>query len=187
MEKTEQNLNNIQQYVDFVKTNLEPLAQQLKVGVDFLWGVLVKQAQVEAIVYLIISISLALTTFFLTVMFFKFIKKATFGSDYHREYSVYKHKKTGKEISTPLDDWENREQYEKFSRERVQNRYGTLSIITGIGASIMLLVSIITSATNLPIIVTGLVNPEFRAIENIVNFAKPKVEEAKTKVEVETK
>ena len=157
VQQTEQSLQNMQQYVDFVKNNLEPLAQHLKVSVEWLWNILVMQARVEAIVYLVVCIFMAMTTITLMTMFFKHLKK----TEWHRS------------------------NYDMFGGP--SNKEGVVALVTGIGAALMLLVSVITTSSNLYVIVTGLVNPEFRAIEKIVEFAKPAAEEAKTKVEVEAK
>lgn len=168
---TPEKLNEAQQYIDFVKTNLEPLAQHLKVSVEWLWDILVMQARVEAIVYLIICLSMSITTVSLGFIFFKSLKKATFyriGGQ-----SKYVHKKTGKEIPDIYDiDYSEMDKYEKRYEKNQTNTHGYVAWTTGVGAALMIFVSSITMASSLERIVTGLVNPEFRAIEKIVEYAK---------------
>lgn len=157
IENTKVNIENAQQYVDFVKDNLQPLAEHLKVGVDWLWSILVMQARVEAIVYLIIAVSMTITTAALIRTFFKYLKNTEW------------HKSSYDLIGGPT------------------NKEGAVALVAGIGSVVMLIATGLTTSNTLYPIVTGLVNPEFRAIEKIVEFAKPKVDEAKTKVEVEAK
>jgi small-conductance mechanosensitive channel len=178
----QQNLDQAQTYIDFVKTNLEPLAQQLKVSVNWLWNILVQQARVEAIVYLIICVSMLLTAAFLTRLFFKSFKTATFRNGYSSRYE-YKHNKTGGVIPTLSLDWEDRKNYTQVEVINETNRDGVISYISGIGAAVLIVAGIVTSSTSLPIIVTGLINPEYRAIEKIVEFAKPAAKETEVKVE----
>jgi hypothetical protein len=168
-----ENLEKAQLYVDFVKNNLEPLAQHLKVSVEWLWNILVMQARVEAIVYLLLSIGMFITTIILSIMFFKNIKKATFKKGYKDTIQTIKHKKTGEIIDSLTDDWGHKKDYEITSAPNETNISGYISIVTGIAMVFMLLTSVVTTASNLKIIVTGLVNPEFRAIEKIVEYAKP--------------
>ena len=170
-----ENLEKAQQYVDFVKNNLEPLAQHLKVSVEWLWDILVMQARVEAIVYLIVCLGMFTTTATLSIIFFKNIKKAKFKQGYRDTIREYKHKKTGTTIESLTDDWENKKDYELFENHNKTNTQGYISYISGGLLAFMILTSTITTATSLQIIVTGLVNPEFRAIEKIVEYAKPQV------------
>lgn len=187
MDNTEANLQNVQTYIDFVKTNLEPLAQQLKVGVDFLWSILVNQARVEAIVYLILAVSLLITTTFFVSLFFRSMKNAKFGSSYGKSY-IYVHKKDKTRTAEYLTDvWEDRDNYVQVSLEKNTNREGVIAIVSGIVGGLFMITSICVSASSMPTIVTGLVNPEYRAIEKIVEFAKPAAEKAATEVKVETK
>lgn len=188
MDAPEKNLENIQTYIDFVKTNLEPLAEQLKVGVDFLWGILVKQAQVEAIVHLVIAASFFVTTAILFRIFFVHFKKGSFGGEFTSDKRVVKHKKTGKEIRSILNDWEHRDDYVEIVIPAVKtDRDGVVAIISGSLCGLMLLTSVIATSSSLPIIVTGLVNPEYRAIEKIIDFAKPAAQKATTKSEAGAK
>lgn len=145
--ETSKNLENVQQYVDFVKENLQPLADHLKVGIDWLWQILVMQARVEAITLLIICVIMSTLGLSLLISFFYNMKRA--------EWDGY---------------------------GGAENRHGVLAWITGIGAGLMLVINVIALPANLPTIVTGLVNPEFRAIEKIVEFAKPNVEKVSEEV-----
>ena len=136
---TPENLKTAQTYVDFVKTNLEPLAHQIGVSVEWLWNILVTQARVEAIVMLIILSLLFIKTIIAFIVMAKSFKKATFSN-----YS------SGEEV----------------------NRHGIVVFSSG-GIGIILSVALfIATPSMMPTIVTGLVNPQFRAIEQIVNFAK---------------
>lgn len=153
MSKTAQNLEPAQTYLDFVKNNLEPLAKHLQVSVEWLWDILVMQARVEAIVYLIVLVSLAVTTITVSTIFMKDIKKAKW------------HKERFDMIGSPM------------------NNEGFTAAITGVLSLILILASLITAGSTTYIIVTGLVNPEYRAIEKIVEFAKPEVK----KIEAEVK
>lgn len=172
------NLETAQTYIDFVKTNLEPLAQQLKVSVEWLWDILVMQARVEAIIYLVVCVAMFITSLILARVFFKSIKTARFNNGSMRNNQTwYVHEKTGKKIKHLGEDWDNRERYEQVEVDNSTDRNGWISYISGIGAAFLILVGIITSASSLEVIVTGLVNPQYRAIEKIVEFAKPKVEE----------
>lgn len=185
MENPEANLQNVQTYIDFVKTNLEPLAQQLKVGVDFLWNILVKQAQVEAIVHLIIMASLLITTSILARIFFKNFKDATFGSGIATTKWV--NKKTGKKVTYSFDKTGRDEDWSHETIVSNTNKHGLISWFTGGSALLMILIGVLTAPASLSIIVTGLVNPEYRAIEKIVEFAKPAAEKASTEIKVENK
>lgn len=159
MDAPEKNLDNIQTYIDFVKTNLEPLAQQLKVGVDFLWNILVKQAQVEAITLLIICVMLSFSAFIAGILFVRSVR---------------------------LAKWKDAPGYAILNKHP-DNHHAIMVWFYGIPTAFLLLSSVIATSTNLPVIVTGLVNPEYRAIEKIIEFAKPAAEKAKTEVKVETK
>lgn len=175
-----ENLDKAQTYIDFVKNNLEPLAEHLKVSVEWLWGILVKQARVEAIVYLLISIGLFITSVSLAIVFFKAIKKARFGSGYGTPKTVYIHKKTGEEVE--WDVWyDDKKDYDVVNASNKTNTQGYVAIVSGVMWIIMSIASTVTTATNLKIIVTGLVNPEFRAIEKIVEYAKPAVKPSEAK------
>lgn len=121
-------------------------------------------------------------------MFFVHLKKGSFGSDFTSDRRVTKHSKTGKEIRSVLDDWDNRKDYvEVVIPAQKTDRNGVVAIVSGCLCALMLLISVISTSTSLPIIVTGLVNPEYRAIEKIVEFAKPAAEKATTEVKVENK
>lgn len=176
-----ENLQQAQQYIDFVKNNLEPLAQHLKVSVDWLWNILVQQARVEAIVYLIICLSMTATTIGLSVIFFKHMKKATFKKGYSNTTKIYTHKKTGDQIESLTDDWDNRKDYTLTMTINETNNAGYISIFSGILMVVMIVTSLVTTASSLKIIVTGLVNPEFRAIEKIVEYAKPAANNVQSK------
>lgn len=153
MNKTTQNLETAQTYLDFVKNNLEPLAKHLQVSVEWLWDILVMQARVEAIVYLIVLVSLTVTTVTVSTIFMKNIKKAKWKKD---PYDM---------IGSPM------------------NNAGFVAAITGVLSLILIITSLITAGNTTYTIVTGLVNPEYRAIEKIVEFAKPEVK----KIEAEVK
>lgn len=174
---SKEGLKDAQEYIDFVKTNLEPLAEHLKVSVEWLWQILVNQARVEAIVYLVIWVMISFTTVTLTTLFFRHIKGAKFQRGFSDNIRVYVHKKTGRRIDSLLEDWDNREKYEPFDEGNKTNVSGYISYISGIGALVAMAVSLLYSTVALPIIVTGLVNPEYRAIEKIVEFAKPKAKQ----------
>jgi len=175
---TKQNLDNIQTYIDFVKTNLEPLAQQLKVGVDFLWGILVKQAQVEAIVYLVIYGLLILTAVGSGFAFFYYFKRARYADDYASNNVTYVNKKTGKTYGYWDFPYGEDKDKDFFKLVDKTNKEAYLCTVLGILFVLHLVAVPVTIVSTLPTTVTGLVNPEYRAIEKIVDFAKPKVEEA---------
>lgn len=177
MSKIPENLETTQVYIDFVKNNLEPLAQHLKVGVEWLWDILVMQARVEAISLLIVSIILSIFTAVAMRVFFKNLKNARYVGDFSGRRVVYVHKTTGARISSRLDDWENRDDYTGEEVSRSNKEFYT-SVISGIVSLVLLISSLSASLGNLSTIVTGLVNPEFRAIEKVVEYAKPKVEKA---------
>lgn len=167
-----ENLQKAQSYVDFVKNNLEPLAEHLKVSVEWLWNILVMQARVEAIVYLLICLSMFATTISLSIIFFKSLKKARFGSSYIHTDTAYIHKKTGKVVDWSL--WyDHKQDYDVVKVDNKTNTQGYIAWFSGIGLALMILTSTITTASSLKVIVTGLVNPEFRAIEKVVEYAKP--------------
>lgn len=136
---TPENLEQAQTYIDFVKTNLEPLANQIGVSVEWLWNILVNQARVEAIVMLIVLLFFTVKIAIFATVAIKSLKKATF----------YNYKGT------------------------VTNRQGYTVYWFGIPAGILSVLLAIATPIMLPTIVTGLVNPQFRAIEKIVEFAKP--------------
>lgn len=166
-----ENLEKAQTYIDFVKKNLEPLAEHLKVGVDWLWDILVQQVRVEAIVYLIIVILLTVKSIVLLVIAFKALKKAKFRVPYGTT-TAYKHKKTGVEIESELDDWEHRTEYQKVYKTNKTNTSGYVAIWCGIVGVALSVVSAMTMAATLPKIVTGLVNPEYGALERVIEFSK---------------
>lgn len=175
-----ENLQNAQQYVDFVKNNLQPLADHLKVSVEWLWQILVQQARVEAIVYLIIVIVLSVKSIILLTIAYKNWKKARFGSSYAREQTIYIHKKTGKEVDWDTW-WDKKSQYDVVKTNNSTNREGHIAIWAGVSGGLLSLATVVTLTTALPIIVTGLVNPEFRAIEKIVEYAKPAANNVQSK------
>lgn len=168
-----ENLQTAQQYIDFVKNNLQPLADHLKVSVDWLWNILVQQARVEAIVYLIVCLSMTATSIGLWILFYKNIKKATFKKGYSDHKKIYTNKKTGDQIESLTDDWDNRKDYALTMTPNETNKEGVISWVSGILLIFMIISSVVTTTSSLKIIVTGLVNPEFRAIEKIVEYAKP--------------
>ena len=178
-----ENLQTAQTYIDFVKNNLEPLAEHLKVSVEWLWNILVMQARVEGIIYLLVCISMFITAFSLYIVFFKNIKKARFGDGYGGRETIYLNKKTGEE--TDWDGWyKNKKNYEVVkTASNKTNTAGYISLISGIAMGIMLLLSVTTTTTSVERIVTGLVNPEFRAIEKIVEYAKPAPQQSGTQSE----
>lgn len=176
-----ENLQNAQQYVDFVKNNLQPLADHLKVSVEWLWQILVQQARVEAIVYLIVCLSLTATTIGLSIIFFKHMKKATFKRGYSNHTKIYTHKTTGEQIESLTDDWDNRSKYTLTVEPNETNNSGFIAYITGPLLILMIITSLVTTTSSLKIIVTGLVNPEFRAIEKIVEYAKPAANNVQSK------
>lgn len=176
MSKTAENLETTQVYIDFVKNNLEPLAQHLKVGVEWLWDILVMQARVEAISLLVVSIILSIFAAIALRVFFKNLNKARY-VPYTSVRTVYKHKTNGTTIESRLDDWENRDEYTAETISNSNKEFYT-ALVSGILSILLLIISLSASLSNLSTIVTGLVNPEFRAIEKVVEFAKPKVEQA---------
>lgn len=147
---TPEKLKEAQVYVDFVKTNLEPLAEHLKVSVEWLWNILVNQVRVEAIVYLAIIILLTIKASVLLFIAFKSMKKAKFGKG---SYS-----------------WVS-------ENDRYTNTHGYITYWCGAIGAILMVVATITTVSLMPKIVTGLVNPEYGAIERIIQFSKGKVPE----------
>lgn len=174
-------LEDAQQYVDFVKNNLEPLAQHLKVSVEWLWGILVNQVRVEAITYLVIIVLLSIKASILLFIAFKSFKKARFQSGYRSEEIAYVNKKTGATV-----DWntwyDNKQDYDTVKYQNKTNFQGQLVYWCGLSGAALMLTSTIIATTTLPKIVTGLVNPQYGAIERIVQFSKgniPSVTEVK--------
>lgn len=168
---TPDKLKEAQLYIDFVKNNLQPLADHLKVSVEWLWQILVNQVRVEAIVWLVVLVALSVKGSVLIYIAFKAHKKAKFGSGYGTT-TVLVHKKTGNEIESELDDWENRKQYKKVIRSNKTNIHGYITEWAGVAGVALLIISSIVAGVSMPKIVTGLVNPEYGALERIVDFAK---------------
>lgn len=162
MAVTPDNLKEAQTYIDFVKTNLEPLAQQLKVSVEWLWNILVQQARVEAITYIVIGVAMGFLSTMLITIGFRTLRKAYVFEDQTKyDYGKSRNVKTGKKIEVVADE----------SKQAI----GMTCLIA---AGLIILVSTITLLTSANTIVTGLVNPEYRAIEKIVEFSKPVAKEA---------
>lgn len=171
---TPEKLQETQQYIDFIQKNLEPLAEHLKVGVEWLWQILVQQVRVEAIVYLAIIVLMTIKASILLFIAYKSFKKAKFGSAYERTKTIYVNTKTGEEVD--WDTWyDDKKLYTTKIVDNSTNMYGYLVYWCGIsGIVLTILVSIIT-AVAMPKIVTGLVNPEYGAIERIVQFSKGQI------------
>jgi hypothetical protein len=167
-------LQETQQYIDFVKNNLAPLAEHLKVSVEWLWQILVNQVRVEAIVYLVIIVMLSIKSAVLLTVAFKSFKKARFGANTYNPEPAYIHKKTGEQA-----DWsawyDHKKDYDVVRLENKTNLHGHLVYWCGIGGVTLGLVTTIIAATVMPKIVTGLVNPEYGAIERIVQFSQGKI------------
>lgn len=142
---TPEKLKETQEYIDFVKNNLEPLAGHLKVGVDWLWQILVNQVRVEAIVYLVVIVLMSIKASTLLFIAYKASKKAVFGHGYSWEKGV------------------------------TTNVQGYIVYWCGIGGAVLLAASTLTAAFAMPKIVTGLINPEYGAIERIVQFSQGKI------------
>lgn len=168
----EPDLEKTQEYINFVKQNLEPLAKEIGTSVEWLWGILVQQARVEAITWLVVVILLTVKSFIFLLIAYKSYKKATFYSPYSTD--KWKHKKTGEIV----DYYETGDitEYEKVPADKTNLEGHLVYWCTPIGIALMVL-SITTATLSLPVIVTGLVNPEYRAIERIVEFAKPQIKE----------
>lgn len=172
---TPENLQQTQQYVDFIKTNLQPLADHLKVGIEWLWNILVNQVRVEAIVYLIVIVLLVIKSTTLLIIAYKSLKKATFYKYLSSsERTIYVHKKTGEVVD--WDTWyEDKKSYNIKQRENTTNIYGYLTYWCGTGGVLLMIFTSILSATAIPKIVTGLVNPQYGALERIVQFSQGKI------------
>lgn len=169
---TPDNFDTAQKYINFVKDNLEPLAQQIGVSVEWLWKILVQQARVEAIIYLAVSLSISITAIIFIRMFFKNIKLARWGS--YGERKIYKHNETGVEVEYSDLDWSKRTEYDIIHIADKANVESVFTVIGGTVGAVMMLVSIILASSSMQTIVTGLVNPEYRAIEKIVDFTVKK-------------
>lgn len=177
---TPENLQQAQQYIDFVKNNLQPLAEHLKVGVEWLWQILVNQVRVEAIVYLAIIILLSIKSTTLLVIAFKSFKKARFYNYRSSNETLYIHKKTGAVAN--WDTWyDNKNNYDVVKADNRTNLQGYLVYWCGISGGVLMLFTAILSACSMPKIVTGLVNPEYGAMERIVQFSQGKVPTAQNK------
>lgn len=166
------NLEQAQEYIEFVKQNLEPLAHHIEVSVEWLWNILVQQARVEAITYILVITLLSFKVVVLAVIASKSLKKATFSSG--GGGLLYKNTKTGATIASRLQDWDNHEDYIEVTRQSVNtNKHGYIVYWTAVPAAILAIFTMIITSISAPIIITGLVNPQYRAIEKIVEFAKP--------------
>lgn len=171
---TPDKLKDTQQYIDFVKNNLEPLAAHLKVSVQWLWNILVNQVRVEAIVYLVVIIMMAIKSTILLTIAYKAFKKAKFRKGYNGDIKIYKHKKTGQIVDWDTW-WDKKKDYDVIIQKNETNTQGYIAYWCGAAGVTLALVSTITAAAAMPKIVTGLVNPEYGAIEHIVEFSKGKV------------
>ncbi len=160
----EVNLDKTQEYVDFIKTNLEPLAKYLKVSIEWLWHIIVQQARVEAITYIVVGIVLSLVSIGLFMFGMKTLKRMSYQED-ETEYNYEKHAavKTGRKVTKYASGIE-------------------LAVIPLIASGIIMAANVTTFVINAPVVVTGLVNPEYRAIEKIVEFAHNNKEEVKSTV-----
>lgn len=146
-----ENLDKAQAYIDFVKQNLEPMAHQLGVSIEWVWNILVQQARVEAVVCLIVIAALVIKLIVLGVVVLRALPKATFYDETKVKYS-----------------WGT-----ETRRSFNPNIYGKVVTYGGWALLALTFITFVVTSSTLVTAVTGLVNPQYRAIEKIVQFAQP--------------
>jgi len=127
-----------------VKEGLKGLAGALKVGTEHVYEILVKQQTIDAYLFLIILIPSLL------LLIFSIIKLLNLG---WRDNTYYE------------SNWKDYGGYKAFLKTQYSSK-NTIFIILTICSFILTLVGI----SNLDTIISGLLNPEYGAIKDIMNF-----------------
>jgi hypothetical protein len=151
------NLGNISEQANNILDNiagkLEIIARKLGIALEHLWGILIRQAYVDGIVSITLSIVFLLIIFLMIKIVPKTIKKIS--KTYFAEVKGRKEDSTGYDYSRDVSSM--REDFASFSRYLVP----VISVITGI----VLLILAITNAVSG---VARLINPEWYALRMIL-------------------
>ena len=143
---TSSNFKNI--YND-VKSGISGLASALKVGVEHVYLVLVKQQ----IVHAISSLLLFLIIFTLSIVLYNLSRKS------YKEHLI----QCGYEVGKPST---------AYNIDIDDSAKGVASIIMGVLSGVALLISICVLASSYDKIIMGFVNPEYGAMQDIIEFVK---------------
>lgn len=132
-------------YSDF-KSGITSAAAALKVGVEHVYRILVKQQVVKSIVY--IAICLIIGCFSIV-----FYKRMRYNND---EYLKFR----------------DNDKTKNWNSDRTDNSFGIASIIYSILFVGSVLATVTTLYVNIEVITTGFINPEYGAMRDIVSFAR---------------
>jgi hypothetical protein len=133
---------------------LEKLAQQLGTTATHLWAVLIAQAKIAFVGYIIEIILLCILNYLWIILFRKTLKPYIFKIDYN-----------GKEITKTFN---TRWNYWWEENEGLSWTYGTIFIALGI----LFVIWDIVTINSIPLILSSLINPEYWALNKILTLLK---------------
>jgi zinc transporter ZupT len=138
----------VDKYAAKFEATIISLAETLKTPAEHVYVVLIKQQRIKAATFILIFV----IGLIMLSIFRQQFKHAQWHEkpDYHRS------------------EYKDKEEYDQWCKENCFNKHATLSLISGFTCLIFLLVSLI----NVDTIMTGLFNPEYGAINSIIDMVK---------------
>lgn len=134
-----------------VKVGLTGLSKALKVGTEHVYGILVKQQVVNSVINL--------TSYLLYLIMIVVVLKT--GLKWKVKHDILGKEDEEKHKNSYWSGWDNN-----------SSHYGTLSTVTFFLTGLLIIIFFSSLCVSLSSTITGLINPEYGAIKDIVSFIK---------------